>query len=483
MPLRREQGRAIRQALMSAYANDAALRIFLMDALGQELNRISQGGTYEVVVFDLIEWAQSEGRLDELVAAALRDKPGNAELRALSSPTGQSSAAGGAPPEPTPSVPVPAQAAAVPYLDFHLLLEREDDRYRARVVSSPAGTTSAVKFRSPVRPEELGTFRLSIHKPLFEQEGPEHAVQRVRALGRKLYRAAFRGEVETCLARSEQEASGRGAGLRIRIHVDAEAPELAELPWEFLYDERADRFLCLSKFSSIVRFLDINAAPPPQRVEGRLRALVVIASPADYPELRVEDEWTRVRTALEGLGTRLDVELLQPATLDALEQALQRGRYHLIHFVGHSGFDPGTGEGVVVLQGPGGKGYHLLSGERLGILAQDHRSLRLVVLNSCEGTRASERDAFAGVAQGLIRRGLPAVLGMQFEITDNAAIRFSQIFYASVVAGDPVDTAVAQGRQALYVRGGDGTIGPLEWGTPALFMLVPEGRVFDVAGA
>jgi hypothetical protein len=69
---------------------------------------------------------------------------------------------------------------------------------------------------------------------------------------------------------------------------------------------------------------------------------------------------------------------------------------------------------------------------------------------------------------------------MQFEVSDGAAVRFSQAFYRSIVAGEPVDVAMAHARQSLYVRADGFTVGPLEWGTPALYQLVPDGRVFDV---
>jgi len=56
--------------------------------------------------------------------------------------------------------------------------------------------------------------------------------------------------------------------------------------------------------------------------------------------------------------------------------------------------------------------------DRIGILLHDHPSLRLAVLNSCEGARNSRNDPFASVASNLVRQGIPAVVAMQFEITN-----------------------------------------------------------------
>lgn len=52
----------------------------------------------------------------------------------------------------------------------------------------------------------------------------------------------------------------------------------------------------------------------------------------------------------------------------------------------------------------------------LGLLLQDERSLRLAVLNSCEGARSSHVDPFSGAAASLVHYGVPAVIGMQFEM-------------------------------------------------------------------
>ena len=44
------------------------------------------------------------------------------------------------------------------------------------------------------------------------------------------------------------------------------------------------------------------------------------------------------------------------------------------------------------------------------------------MLNACEGARADVTNPFAGTAQQLMQQGIPAVVAMQFEITDDAAI-------------------------------------------------------------
>jgi hypothetical protein len=58
--------------------------------------------------------------------------------------------------------------------------------------------------------------------------------------GGKLYGAVFQDELRDALQRSLTVTYAQQAGMRLRL---ADAPELAELPREFLYGPRRDRFL------------------------------------------------------------------------------------------------------------------------------------------------------------------------------------------------------------------------------------------------
>ncbi len=83
--------------------------------------------------------------------------------------------------------------------------------------------------------------------------------------------------------------------------------------------------------------------------------------------------------------------------------------------------------------------------------------------------------AFSSTAAALIRREIPAVVAMQFAITDPAAIRFSQSFYQYVADRRPVDDSVMRARRELRRAKKDS----LEWGTPVLYLRALEGRIFD----
>jgi tetratricopeptide (TPR) repeat protein len=71
--------------------------------------------------------------------------------------------------------------------------------------------------------------------------------------------------------------------------------------------------------------------------------------------------------------------------------------------------------------------------------------------------------------------GVPAVVAMQFPISDEAAITFARGFYTALSVGRPVDASVTQARLAIFAGNND-----VEWGTPVLYMRTPDGRIFDV---
>lgn len=349
------------------------------------------------------------------------------------------------------------------YLDCDLLIEAWEDGYRVRVLNSPAGQAVAQFDPSSLLQEPGGL-------------GPIE-IDAARSLGESLFAQLFADEVGTCLRRSQDEAGRQGAGLRIRLRL-TDVPELATLPWEYLHDPTLNRFLALSRETPIVRYLELPELVPTLDVELPLRMLVLVSSPSDVEELDVKQEWATLREALGDLEDRglVTLERLEQATLAALQRQLRQGEYHILHFVGHGGFDPEREDGLLVLEDEDERAAYV-TGQELGTILHDHRSLRLAFLNACEGARAAESDPFAGVAQSLVRQGIPAVVAMQYPISDVAAVALVREFYSALSEGYPIDADLAEARKAVYALGDNS-----EWATPVLYMRSPDGRVFGVAG-
>jgi hypothetical protein len=299
-----------------------------------------------------------------------------------------------------------------------------------------------------------------------------------REFGGKLFDAIFSRDMIACLRSSLDEAARREAmGLRFRLHLQ-EAPELARLPWEFLFDTQLERFFATSETTPIVRYLEMPERITPLAVDLPLRILAMISNPEDpkYTRLDFEGEKAKLQESLYQLTSqgKVEVDWLEKPTLAALLRQLRTHEYHVFHFIGHGGFDEKSGEGLLVLEDEQRRAWPAEAG-RIGTILHDHRLLRLAVLNSCEGARTSITDPFGGTAATLIRQGIPAVVAMQFEITDKAAITFSAEFYNALADGLPVDAAVSAARKAILSMPND-----LEWGTPVLHMRSPDGILFSI---
>jgi Tol biopolymer transport system component len=366
------------------------------------------------------------------------------------------------------------------YRDFFLKIEPAGQGLYRVEAQSPAGGEGKGTFVLPFDEKDLEIFLLKIGRPrrLGTRGLVPQPTQPALDFGNRLFDAVFKGEVRDVFVSARNEAESKDYGLRLRLKLVG-VPELADLPWEYLYD--SPDFLALSTATPLVRYIDLPSPPRPLLVGLPLRILVTVSSPNGLPELDIAEEQSKIRNALAGLikDRHLELEFSQDATLQTLQrtlrQASSQGRpFHAWHFIGHGIFDPTDQTGKLAICDAGG----LLSptdGFQLGTLFKDYPEMRLVLLNACEGARNSRHDPFAGVATALVERGIPAVIGMQFEISDEAAIVFSEGFYTALVDGLPVDAALTEARRSVFFMPNW-----LEWATPVLFMRSPDGILFKI---
>ncbi|HEY7213454.1 MAG TPA: CHAT domain-containing protein [Thermoanaerobaculia bacterium] len=374
---------------------------------------------------------------------------------------------------------VKPQALGAPqgYLDFDVWIDQKPNGlYRAKAWSGVAGFEATEHFAL-----SADSGRLSHAGGGALRGGPGAAEVADGAspeqVGGELFRTVFQGELlkayQGCLAKARG-----GPGLRIRLRLN-DVPQLAELPWEYLYDAAGQGFLALSARTPVVRYLELSEGLGTLLVEPPLRVLAVISTPKGYRDLaEADEEWRRLGAALEPLRQSglIEVERLARPTPEALEKRLRTGEpVHVLHFVGHGGFSELRGEGVLVFEDDNGNGVPV-GGPSLAYLFQDHPSLRLAVLNACNGARSSQEDTFAGTAQVLVQHGVPAVIAMQAEVMDETACSFAEKFYRGLASGLPVDACVGEVRRALAAERNP------EWGTPVLYLRATDGRLFALEG-
>ena len=367
------------------------------------------------------------------------------------------------------------------FLDFELEIGTGSGRvYPVAVVRSAAGEVRGM-MQFPYDDLALENQLLTLQNALLRSGGkPRHILlpeeQNVQDFGLTLFNTLFSGAIGNCYAVSQREADLQGKGLRVKLRILS--PELAAIPWEFLYDPSRAEYVCLSRNTPVVRYLELPQPPQPLPVTLPLRILGMIATPTNLPQLDVQREQQRMEKALEPLEQRGLVQLtwLAGQTWRDVQQAMREGPWHIFHFIGHGSFDPLADEGLVAFTDEQGQA-NLFRATQLARLLSDHRLLRLVVLNACESAKSGRHDVFSSTAANLVRHGIPAVLAMQYTITDAAAIVFSRAFYEALADGMPIDAAVSEARKAVSFE----VENTLEWGIPVLFMRSPDGVLFTVS--
>ncbi len=358
------------------------------------------------------------------------------------------------------------------YANLDVRVQRAGDSYLVRVADSPVGETGPVAFEVPFSEERLELLLMHLEpwrvRTRRTVDAPTGAAQE---LGGDLFAALFRGEVRDALVGS---LSRVGDGLRIRLDL-TEAPDLAGLPWELLYDRGTRRHLALSERTPIVRYLQLPGPNRPLPVSGPLRVLAILSSPAGHEPLDVDAEWAGVEAALrpQTRAGLISLDRLERPTLGHLHRYLRAHEVHLLHFVGHGDYDVASQDGVLYFEDDRGIARKV-STNQLAPLLYDHDPLRLVVLNACQTALPNRADAYSGMAQGLVQQGVPAVVAMQVPITDDAGICFSRDFYTAIAASQPVDQALTGARKALFNDFG------YEWATPVLFLRSSDGVLFTM---
>jgi hypothetical protein len=172
--------------------------------------------------------------------------------------------------------------------------------------------------------------------------------------------------------------------------------------------------------------------------------------------------------------TNIETIYLERSTLFALRYVLCDEMIHVVHFAGFVGSDYRDGNEGLLFDDEQGEPI-FVSGDQFAVMLRGIVSLRLVFLDPVVATRQKKASQFHRVAIDLLKGGLPAVTGMQFPIGGVAATRFTETFYNRLAAGDLVDVACIEGRQAVYVRDPES----MGWAAPVLYGQVSDGAIFS----
>lgn len=314
------------------------------------------------------------------------------------------------------------------------------------------------------------------------------------ALGQQFYNALFQGTLRDSWITAQGIAQNHQQVLRLRLGL--KDTRLARLPWEVMH--AGDRPLATGPYIAFSRFQSgiLGASPlrslrgatptrnmPTPLEQGGVKVLMVIASPSDQVSLDLlKQEAVKLQAELHRQTSRLaegsnrlpeiDLTVLDQPGREELTQALEQGRYHVLHYSGHSNLGVNGGEIYLASRRTGLT--EILTGDDLaGLLVNNN--IQMAVFNSCLGayTAASNPSGDTGernLAESLVKRGIRSVLAMSERIPDEVALTLTQLFYRNLSQGYPVDLCVSRVRQGLISAYGSHQ---MYWALPILY-LQPE---------
>ncbi|MEM7555673.1 MAG: cell division protein HetF [Cyanobacteria bacterium P01_A01_bin.84] len=299
------------------------------------------------------------------------------------------------------------------------------------------------------------------------------------ALGQQLYNALFQGTLRDSWITAQGIAQNHQQVLRLRLGL--KDSKLARLPWEVMH--AGDRPLATGPYVAFSRYqsgvagsrLDSRNMPIPLE-EGGIKVLMTVASPTDKARLdllkqeaiKLQAELHR-STNVDGELPEIQLTLLQQPGREELTQALEQGRYHILHYSGHSNIGANGGEIYLVSSRTGLT--ETLSGDDLaGLLVNNN--IQMAVFNSCLGSygatsNQNEETGESNLTETLVKRGIRCVLAMSERIPDDVALTLTQLFYRNLSQAYSIDLCVSRMRQGLISAYGSHQ---MYWALPILYL-------------
>jgi hypothetical protein len=252
----------------------------------------------------------------------------------------------------------------------------------------------------------------------------------------------------------------------------------------FLAGENTD--LILTRF---VPDTDPPRAFQPDSESKELRILIALSAPE---KLSIVDADDLTNELLELESKQITVEPFLRPTRRTLSKKIKVFKPHIMHFIGH-GREGGLAlhkEEAIIKELkaeditreahrepalPIEEYADWLDSKSVGDLCNDYQP-RLVFLHACEGAAPyllpRSLQSFSSTARELAYTRIPAVIAMQYEISNGDAQRFAQKFYRQIREGKNIDEAVVEARRELgtFSSKGRQAWGDRSFGTPVIYL-------------
>ena len=282
----------------------------------------------------------------------------------------------------------------------------------------------------------------------------------IKKLGKKLFEMLFSSCKDLLHSYWEQHD-------HLNIILNMKDPLLHEIPWELCYDSELSIYVGADSQCSLVR-RDKKCSQQFGKIDYPLKVLVIVSSPMDLEEKEMVqldlDEIMGLMKPVQELVDKgkVTVDFLERASVKHIQDKLKDG-YHIVHFYGHGFYNARTRKGYLVIEDKARNAKNL-EGREVALLFGVNPPL-LVIFTACHSSP---------VIPFLLSRKVPAVLAMQYTVTEGVVHQFVDQFYSLLAKGDSVMQAVSTARSAVRAEEGIGCTG---WFTPVLYMRADDLQI------
>lgn len=285
---------------------------------------------------------------------------------------------------------------------------------------------------------------------------------RARDIGSDLYERLFTKDVT--LAKCLVDAKAHSADQPLHIGFRG-SQDLLRLPLELLYGETG--YWAIEK--PLARQISgvMNTAKGIDRVflnkEPELKILL-IGSNTKPAIPGVDEEIEQLRTDIPKLctsrGFNCTVHSIptKDATWDTAYAHLSKCQYHIVHYAGHGSHHETNSDesGISFWEKPNRSGkVKPMPIHTLRNLLQ-YSNTRFFYLSCCVGAKGAapaivklNGNDFQGIVEGLVKVGIPGVLGYRWNVWDTEAKELALAFYEGLLTDLRLDLALSKARRAL----------------------------------
>lgn len=331
----------------------------------------------------------------------------------------------------------------------------EGAELQARLAGAGIQDAAWRAIKAPLAAEELEDLRWYVEDFMRLPVGgyrvrATRVEQLLASAGQRLFRATFS---DADAGRALDRVLGSSdSWLEISAEAGTPAEPLA-WPWELLHD--GDGFMATRRLR-VRRTVPRARVAPKRPPQGReLRVLVLVARPDDQglatPHATID---AMIRATAD---KPVNIDVCSVGTLKELSRRLAEAHdheapYDVVHINAHGNYHAGAGAELAFEKEPDDDGRILtdaIGPDALGQKLHD-KGVDLVILEAC---RSSMTDAAAplaaGFAQGLLEKGLGAVIAMGYTVHVDATKTLFGEFYDKIASGSTVGAALTHARERL----------------------------------